>query len=143
MVGSSSASQSGSLPWYSPWDSSNAISQISLPVTFGTRENFQTENIHPEVADFEIAYNAFLGRSALNKFMAIPHYAYLELKMPVPCGVISIRGDVKWAYDCAKESCKMVDRLTASTELQELKESFIESPPDPVMPDSNASKMSI
>jgi hypothetical protein len=37
----------------------------------------------------------------------------------------------------------MVDRLTASTELQELKESFIESPLEPVMPDSNASKMSI
>jgi hypothetical protein len=47
------------------------------------------------VADFEIAYNAFLGWSALTKFMAISHYTYLELKMPVPCGVIYIRGDVK------------------------------------------------
>jgi hypothetical protein len=71
------------------------ISQISLPVTFGTRENFRTENIQPEVADFETAYNDFLGRSALTKFVANPHYTYLELKMPVPCGVISIRGDVK------------------------------------------------
>jgi hypothetical protein len=36
-----------------------------------------------------------LGWSALSKFMAIIHYAYLVLKMPGPCGVISIRGDVK------------------------------------------------
>jgi hypothetical protein len=32
--------------------------------------------------------------------MAIPHYAYLMLKMPRPSGAISIRGDAKWAYDC-------------------------------------------
>jgi hypothetical protein len=30
-------------------------------------------------------YNAFLGRPALSKFMAIPHYAYLVLKMHVGC----------------------------------------------------------
>jgi hypothetical protein len=47
------------------------------------------------VADFEIAYNAFLGRLALTKFMAILHYAYLVLKLLGSHGVISIRGDVK------------------------------------------------
>jgi hypothetical protein len=53
--------------------------------------------------------------------MAIPHYAYLVLKMLVPHGVISIRGDIKHAYDCDKESYEMADRLTAFAELQELK----------------------
>jgi hypothetical protein len=48
-------------------------------MTFGTRENFRTKNIQFKVADFETAYNAFLGRSALTKFMAILHYAYLVL----------------------------------------------------------------
>jgi hypothetical protein len=43
--------------------------------------------------------------------MAIPHYAYLVFKMPGPCGVISIRGDVKRAFDCDRESCETVDRL--------------------------------
>jgi hypothetical protein len=77
--------------------------------------------------------------------MAIPQYAYLVLKMPISRGVISIKGDVKRAYDCDKESCEMADRLTAPAELQELKESLAESPPppDPVMPDSKTSKMSI
>jgi hypothetical protein len=61
------------------------------------------------VADFETAYNSFLGWPALTKFMAIPHYAYMVIKMPGPHGVISIRGDVKRAYDYNKESCEMAD----------------------------------
>jgi hypothetical protein len=36
-----------------------------------------------------------LARPALSKFMAIPHYAYLVLKMTGPHVVISIRGDIK------------------------------------------------
>jgi hypothetical protein len=95
------------------------------------------------VADFETAYNAFLGWPALTKFMAILHYAYLVLKMPGPRGVISIMGDIKRAYDCDMESYEMADRLIASAELRELKESLAKSPSDPVMPDSKASKTSI
>jgi hypothetical protein len=37
-----------------------------------------------EVVDFETSYHTILGRSALAKFMAIPHYPYLLLKMPEP-----------------------------------------------------------
>jgi hypothetical protein len=58
------------------------VSQITLPMTFRTRENFHTEYMQFEVADFKMAYNAFLGRPTLTKFMAIPHYAYLVLNMP-------------------------------------------------------------
>jgi hypothetical protein len=75
------------------------IDQTTLPVTFGTRENFRTEHLQFEVTDFETAYNAFLGQPTLTKFMAIPHYTYLLLKMPGPHSVISIRGDIKRAYD--------------------------------------------
>jgi hypothetical protein len=46
---------------------------------------FETHtNIQFEVADFETSYHAILGRPALAKFMAIPHYPYLLLKMPGP-----------------------------------------------------------
>jgi hypothetical protein len=38
------------------------------------------------VVDFETTYNTFLGWPTLTKFMVIPHYAYLVLKMPRPCG---------------------------------------------------------
>jgi hypothetical protein len=37
----------------------------------------------------------------------------------------------------------MTDRLTASTELQELKKALIECPPNPVMPEAKTSKTSI
>jgi hypothetical protein len=88
-----------------------------------------------EAADFETTYNAFLGRPALTKFMAIPHYAYLVLEMPGPYIVISVTVYFKCAYDCDRESCKMADRLTTSTELQELKKALAESPPpqNPIM----------
>ena len=47
------------------------------------------EYIKFEVADFESSYNAILGRPALAKFMALPHYVYLLLKMPGNTGVLS------------------------------------------------------
>jgi hypothetical protein len=60
-------------------------------------------------------------------FMAILHYTYLVLKMPGPRGAISIRGDVKRAFDCDRESCEMIDRLTTSVELQDLNQALAES----------------
>jgi hypothetical protein len=119
------------------------ISQISLPVSFRIRENFCTETIQFEVTDFETAYNTFLGWPSLSKFMMIPHYAYLVLKMPGSRGVISIREDVKRAYDYDRESCEIANRLMASAELQELKQVLAESPPDLVMPEDKTSKTSI
>jgi hypothetical protein len=110
------------------------IGQIVLPVTFRTRENFCTETIQFEVADFEIAYNAFLGWPAHSKFMVIPHYAYLVLKMLGPRGIIAIREDVKRAFDCDRKSCETAD--TASTELQELKQALAKSPKTPSCPRS-------
>jgi hypothetical protein len=56
-----------------------------------------------------MAYNAFLERPALTKFLVIPHYAYLVLKMSGPNRVISIKGDIKHGYDYDKESCEMAD----------------------------------
>jgi hypothetical protein len=101
------------------------------------------ETIQFEVVDFKTMYNAFLGRPALSKFMVIPFYAYLVLKMPGLRGIFSIRGDVKRAFDCDRESCEIVDKLMALTELQELKQALVESPPDPVMPEAMTSKTSI
>jgi hypothetical protein len=49
------------------------VGQITLPMTFGTRENFRIETIQFKVTNFETTYNAFLGRPTLSKFMVIPH----------------------------------------------------------------------
>jgi hypothetical protein len=74
-----------------PGKAAMPLKQITLPVTFGTPANYCTEFIKFEVADFESSYHAILGRPALAKFMAIPHYSYLLLKMPGPNGVLSPR----------------------------------------------------
>jgi hypothetical protein len=66
------------------------LEQITLPVTFGTPTNYRTEFIQFEVADFETSYRAILGRPTLAKFMAIPHYTYLLLKMPGSHEILSL-----------------------------------------------------
>ena len=75
-----------------------------LPVTFGTTDNYRTELIKFEVADFESSYHAILGRLALSKFMAIPHYVYLLLKMPGKTGVLTFRGNLQKSFECEKEA---------------------------------------
>jgi hypothetical protein len=92
-----------------------------------------------EVADFEMAYNAFPRRPTLSKFMAMTYYAYLVLKMPVLNGGISIKGDVKRAYDYDTESCKTTDMLMASAELTELKKALAKDHSYPIMPEAKTS----
>ena len=71
-------------PFYGiiPGNKAIPLETISLSVTFGTPKNYHTEYITFEVADFHASYHAILGRPAMAKFMAIPHYVYLLLKMP-------------------------------------------------------------
>jgi hypothetical protein len=69
------------------------LGRITLPVTFGTEENFRTENVQFDVAEVNLPFNAIIGRPTLYRFMAIAHYGYLVLKMPSPTGVLTVRGD--------------------------------------------------
>jgi hypothetical protein len=39
----------------------------------------------------------------LARFMAIPHYTYLVLKMPAPNGVLSVLGDIIISFKCSSE----------------------------------------
>jgi hypothetical protein len=69
------------------------LGSIALPVTFGTEENFRTENVQFDVAEVNLPFNAIIGRPTLYRFMAIAHYEYLVLKMSSPAGVLTVRGD--------------------------------------------------
>jgi hypothetical protein len=69
------------------------LGSITLPVTFGTKENFRTENVQFDIAEVSLPFNAIIGRPALYRFMAIAHYGYLVLKMSSPTGVLTVRGD--------------------------------------------------
>jgi hypothetical protein len=80
------------------------LGSVVLPVTFGSKDNYRTEYIKFEMADFESSYHAILGKPALAKFMAVPHYIYLLLKTPGKTGVPMFCGDLKKSYECDQEA---------------------------------------
>jgi hypothetical protein len=89
-------------PFFSivPTDGEYPLGHIYMLVTFGTPENYRTEFLRFEVANFDCGYNAIIGRSGLAKFMAIPHYTYMILKMPGPQGIITVRADFQGVAEC-------------------------------------------
>jgi hypothetical protein len=76
------------------------LGHIYIPVTFGTPENYRIEFLRFEVASFDCGYNAIIGRPRLAKFMAIPHYTYMILKMSGPQGIITMRADFQGTAEC-------------------------------------------
>ena len=76
------------------------VGMIALDVIFGEHDNFRKEKLDFEVVDWPSQYNAILGRTAFARFMAIPHYAYLVLKMPGPKGIITVYGNYKKSDNC-------------------------------------------
>jgi hypothetical protein len=97
-------------PFYDivPGNAAIPLGSVALPVTIGeTRNNYRIEYVKFEVADFETSYHAILGRPAIAKFMAVPHYTYLVLKIPSPAGVLSLQGDLKISFDCYTEAVEL------------------------------------
>jgi hypothetical protein len=76
------------------------LGHIYLSITFGTPENYRTEFLRFEVARFDCGYNAIIGTPGLAKFMAIPHYPYMILKMPGPQEIITMHADFQGAAEC-------------------------------------------
>jgi hypothetical protein len=66
------------------------LRSITLPVTFGTEENFRIENVQFDIVEVNLPFNAIIGRPSLYRFMAIAHYGYLVLKMPSPAGILTV-----------------------------------------------------
>ncbi|XP_066344211.1 uncharacterized protein [Miscanthus floridulus] len=66
------------------------LGQIDLPITFGGPSNYMMETVAFEVVGFHGIYYTILGRPCYVKFMAIPNYTYLKLKMPGLGGVITV-----------------------------------------------------
>jgi hypothetical protein len=90
-----------------------------LPTQFGTPSHFHTDYVNFVVADFEGTYHAILGRPALSKFMVVPHYSYLVLKMPTEQGVLTLRGNVYTAYTCEEESFKVAKATDLSIRMEQ------------------------
>jgi hypothetical protein len=83
-----------------PIEGEYPLGHIYMSVTFGTLENYRSEFLRFEVARFDCGYNTIIGRPGLVKFMAIPHYSYMLLKMPGPQGIITVRADFQGVVEC-------------------------------------------
>ena len=97
-----------------PGRASKPLGEITLLVQFGTASNYRVEHINFYVTDFKTAYHAILGRPAPVKFMVIPHYAYLVLKMPSPVGVLALRANLSIAYTCDTKSLALAEATNLS-----------------------------
>ena len=87
---------------------------------FGDSSHFRREPIWFEVVDLSSTYHALLGRPALAKFMAVPHYAYLKMKMSGPKGLITITGDYRKSLECARDGAKLAESLVITEERRQL-----------------------
>ena len=68
---------------------------LALEVIFGSPDNFRSEELIFDIAPFRSGYHTLLRRAAFARFNAVPHYAYLKLKMPGPRGVITVSGNTE------------------------------------------------
>jgi hypothetical protein len=94
-----------------PGKAAYPMGRVSLPVTFGT-ENFCTEYLSFEVTDFKSSYHTILGRPMLIRFMVVPHYTYLVLKMPAPNGVLTVHGSLLISFKCDNEALEIATTNT-------------------------------
>ena len=67
--------------------------------------------------------------------MAVPHYAYLKLKIPGPYGAFTVSGSFQRSNDCDKQFSKLSESFGMQEELAELKEftDFNDLPDEPKM----------
>jgi hypothetical protein len=106
------------------------LGNIDLPVTFNYRSNFRTKTMIFEVVDFEGSNHAILRRPCYAKFMVVPNYTYLKLKMPGPNGVITVSGSYEQAYACGHEHFELATSIANSAKLQKLHRTVEEGAPD-------------
>jgi hypothetical protein len=120
-----------SLEWLQPTDCSfhgivpgsanHPLGKIKLDVCFGDRSNFRREKLEFEVMNWPSQYHAILGRPAFARFMAVPHYAYLVLKIPGPNRVITVKGNFKVSDTCDREFNKMAQTFGVTAEYARLR----------------------
>jgi hypothetical protein len=94
-----------------PGSANCPLDRMALNVCFGNRQNYRREKLNFEVMDWPSQYHMVLGRPAFSRFMAVPHYTYLVLKMPGPNWIITVKGSFELSDLCDKEFHKMVQNF--------------------------------
>ena len=78
-----------------PGPEASCTGSLVLDVVFGSPDNFRSEKLTFDISPFRSGYQELLGRTAFARFNAVPHYAYLKLKMPDPHGIIIVSGNTE------------------------------------------------
>jgi hypothetical protein len=93
------------------------LGQLDLPICFGSPSNFRKETLTFEVVGFRGTYHAVLGRSCYAKFMVVPNYTYLKLKMSGPNGTITVGSMYRHVYECDVECMEYAEAIAKSEAL--------------------------
>jgi hypothetical protein len=104
-----------------PGGANFSLGKIELDACFGNSNNYRREKLEFEVMDWPSQYHAILGRPAFAKFMAVPYYAYLTLKIPGPNGTIAVQGSIEVSNTCDKEFNRLAQTFGMTAEYARLK----------------------
>ena len=83
-----------------------------------------------EVVRFPKTFHTILERPCYAKFMAVPNYTYLKLKLLGPHEIITVGASFQRAYECEVECCGHAIAIVASRELAALREKVTKKAPD-------------
>jgi hypothetical protein len=127
-----SSVRAGATPFHGiiPGKRVQPLGQLDLPVCFGAPSNFRRETLTFEVVGFRGTYHAVLGRPCYAKFMVVPNYTYLKLKMSGPNGVITVGPTYRHAFECDVECVEYAEALAESEALIADLESLSKEVPD-------------
>jgi hypothetical protein len=104
-----------------PGGANYPLGKIELDVCFGDNSNYHREKLEFKVMDWPSQYHAILGRPVFAKFMAVPHYAYLTLKIPGPKGTITVQSSFEVSNTCDKEFNRLGQTFGMTAEYARLK----------------------
>jgi hypothetical protein len=104
-----------------PRSANYPLVRITLDVCFGNRQNYRKEKLDFKVMDWPSEYHVILRRPVFSRFMAVPHYTYLVLKMPGPRGIIKVKGSFELSDICDKEFHKMAQTFGIIVEYGQVK----------------------
>ncbi|KAK2996844.1 hypothetical protein RJ639_025975 [Escallonia herrerae] len=98
---------------------------IALPVAIGTPPTQANLMLDFVVVKIPSAYNAILGRPALNRLQAIVSTYHLKMKFPTEHGIGEVKGDQTTARQCYVTSCQsknkealIIEDLREDTKMQ-------------------------
>jgi hypothetical protein len=92
--------------------------------------NFHTETLTFEVVGFLGTYHAILWRLAYAKFMAVPNYTYLKLKILGSKGIITVGTTYQHTFECDAECFQFAEALIRSERLNAKPSSVVQDIPE-------------